>query len=173
MTEAATADGTRFHELLAWSYRGEVAGQVLFAVLATGFADTGHGPLFERLGELERLMADALRSQVDEHGVDVGDEARLRAGAERGAAAAVAAGWDALVGQFESVTEDALGRYRELRSLAGDGAPIWDLLIAHEDAIQAVGRRLDAGATDGLHQPVDDVIERLQHHLARPTSEAR
>jgi hypothetical protein len=97
--------------------------------------------------------------------VDGGDDERSRARGEANATVVIDGGWDGFLPQFEPTTEDALDKYRELRSLAETGTPIWDLLIAHEDAIQAVGRLLGAGETNDLRAPIDTVIDELRTYL--------
>lgn len=162
------ADVQRFERLLAWSYRGEVAGEVLFERLAIGFEDTGHRNLFEALAELERLMADALRFELERYEVDGGDDDRSRARGDANAAAVIEGGWDDFLTAFDPITEDALAKYVELRAVSHGSDQTWDLLIAHEEAIQAVGRMLASDDGGDLQAPVNQVLARLRAHLAAP-----
>jgi hypothetical protein len=162
------SDVERFSRLLTWSYRAEVAGEALFAELSTGFEATGNRSLFDDLAEVERLMADALRAELDRYGVDGGDDERSRARGRANAAAAIEDGWETFLSRFDPVTEEALAKYVEMRSLCERQDPVWDLLIAHEEVLQTVGRILSNDAGGDAQAPVDVLLERLRAHAAAP-----
>ncbi|HWM18835.1 MAG TPA: hypothetical protein VNO51_04055 [Ilumatobacteraceae bacterium] len=162
------SDVERFSRLLAWSYRAEIAGEALFAELAVGFEATGHRALLEDLAEVERLMADALRPALHRYGVDGGDDERSRAQGRANAALAIEDGWDTFLARFDPITEAALAKYVELRSLCERQDPVWDLLIAHEEALQVVGRILSGDGGGDAQAPVNVLLERLRAHAAAP-----
>lgn len=67
-----------FAKLLAWSYRGEVSGEALFAALAEAFGDDTSRSKLKELADLERAMAQALAPLLARYRVDGGDDARSR-----------------------------------------------------------------------------------------------
>ena len=153
-----------FGKLLAWAYRGEVSGETLFAELAELFAKDGHRSKLEVLSRLERAMARALSPLLVRYGVDGGDDERSRQRGCDNAAVVAAQGWRAFLEQFGPVTENALRRYRALVQSCPDGTnPTFDLLIAHEEALQAFAAAELSQAGDQALEPVNVVLARLTH----------
>jgi hypothetical protein len=151
-----------FTKLLAWAYRGEVSGQELFAGLAATFTDHDHRAKLDALAALEREMAQALEPVLERYGVDRGDDDRSRERGRDNAAGVAALGWSRFLEQFGPVTDAALDRYRTLAALAPDDDPVFDLLIAHEVALQEFANaELGDRGGDALEM-VDDV----RRHLA-------
>jgi hypothetical protein len=155
--------GESFSTLLAWAYRGEVSGEALFAGLAETVHDERRAKL-TALADLERAMAEALVPVLVRLGVERGDDERSRRRGRDNAAAIAPLEWSALMEQFGPVTEAALDRYRTLAAAATDDDPVYELLIAHEVALQEFAR---AELADGDGDPlamVADVRRRLADH---------
>src|ERR1700704_4081613 len=61
---------TYLTELLEW-YRGEVGGEAFFAALARDTGDPGLAAKWQKLAELERYVADRLRTALEARGVPI------------------------------------------------------------------------------------------------------
>ena len=154
-------DGTEFADLLVWAYRGEVSGEAIFDALADAWADHDYAERLRVLAELERRMARRLTPLLTRHELDGGDDERSRTAGRDGAAVLAGDGWHDFLRMFAPVTDDALVRYRRLQSMATQPDPAFDLLIAHEEALQAFSAAELAGDTEHALDPVRDVIARL------------
>lgn len=156
-------DDDERRRLLAWSYRGEVRGEALFAALATTFASDGRSGELEVLRDLEHGMAAALRPLLERDGVDGGDDDRSRTQGTDAAATVAESSWQEFLGLFEATTSDALDRYRRLRALAAtaDG-PLIDVLVAHEEALREFARCHLSGKASSALEPVRSVLEELE-----------
>lgn len=129
-----------FARHLAWAFRGEVSGEVLFSDLAERF--TEHRAELELLVELERRMQAVLEPVVQRYRIDPGDLDRTRRTAHDNTAAAAEGGWDAFLGQFDAVTTHAIERYQLLgRAMPTEGpAGLAELLVHHEEALRSFAR---------------------------------
>ena len=152
-----------FSKLLAWAYRGEISGKTLFAELAEAFADQGHRAELEVLSSLEHAVAQALVPLLARYAVDGGDENRSRERGRENAAAIGTQGWQTFLEQFGPVTEDAITRYKALAQSCPDGSdPTLDLLVAHEEALQAFAdAELEQRGPDQALAQVNEVLLRL------------
>jgi hypothetical protein len=165
------ATDVEFGKLLSWAYRGEVSGEALFARLATHFEPMGREAQFRRLAELERAMGDAVRPLLEEHEVDAGDLERSNADALAAADELGRQPFEHFVALFEPVTADALDRYHRLAALGGEeDRAVFELLIAHEEALREYGRREQAGDSERSLELVDVVLDRLRQHASDRTA---
>jgi hypothetical protein len=150
-----------FARLLAWAYRGELSGDAMFGALADAWAHQECGPSLRVLADLERVMARTLAPLLEHRGVSGGDDERSRR-AGRDSAALLAEGtWDDFLAQFAPATDAALVRYHRLQAIAADPDPVYDELIAHEEALQAFGAAEMRGDREHSLDPVREVITRL------------
>jgi hypothetical protein len=146
---------------LAWAYRGELKGEAMFSVLADQCEHVGRAASLRTLADLERSMGLAVAPLLRRYGVDGGDDARSRrTGHDNGLAIGELA-WEEFLAQFGPVTDAALARYHRLRTIAPDPDPVFDELVAHEEALQAYGAAELRGESGSSLELVRAVIARL------------
>lgn len=124
-----------FARHLAWAYRGEVSGEVLFSELAELFGE--HRASLELLSLLEQRMQTVLEPILRRYQVDPGDLDRARRSSHDNAVTSAQGGWESFLGLFEPVTTEAIERYRLLGQVIPSDGPVGlaELLVEHEQAL--------------------------------------
>jgi hypothetical protein len=140
-----------YRDELDWAYHGEVYGEAMFDALAEVAGDGERATQLRLMTLIERQTRQQLAPLCDREGIARRDddlEAKGRAFAER--ARKPAWDWDRFLSTFAPLTEEALVRYRLMRSqLAPEGdAAVMGALVRHEEVLQSYADGLIAGSPD-------------------------
>jgi hypothetical protein len=131
------------------AYQGEVLGEVLFARLADQFDDPEKAHKMRALSTMERVTKEALVGPLQRAGISTEPDPDVLAAAESFAEGMAAMSWIDLVSSFEPVTAQYAAMYAHIGELDPSERATADLLVAHELALRAFGRREGSGDAEG------------------------
>ncbi|MEM6618088.1 MAG: hypothetical protein AAF631_02165 [Pseudomonadota bacterium] len=139
-------------------YEEEVEGEAYFHALAERLSDPDQAAKMRLLGDVETYAAEAVRPLIDKYGLTPKSAADLQASG-RAAAAAQAADWDAVIGEWRRTFPGYIDDFEGLKAMAPpeDLSPL-KILTDHEHAAIAFLEAEVAG------QP--DPAAPLRHYLA-------
>jgi hypothetical protein len=167
MTDTQEAPNSIFSEddsletLWIKAYQGEVLGEILFAGIAALFEaeDPERGRKMRVLEKLERRTKEAAAPALERAGISTEPDPENVSVAEMLVQGTAGMPWSDIVGAIEPITGQYLELYRRIGQLDPSEIETADLLVAHELALAAFGRKEVAGDLDGSL----DEIEALAH----------
>jgi hypothetical protein len=158
----------RADELWIESYQGEVLGEALFGLLAERQEDPTRRHQLEVLVLLEHSTKVLAEPVLDGRRLDRSDSAESLSAARAFADALGSVSWQDFAASILPVTEEFLGKYREMVALAADRAEldVARAYVAHEEALATFARRA-SGQESG--DPLEAVLA-LPHVVAAGTN---
>jgi len=145
--------------LLVQAYQGEVSGEVLFGIVASGTDDPERRRKFEVLTRLEAKTREACLPAMRRHGLPTDPDPKTVADAKVLGEAVLGMTWEQLLSSFEPITSQFLALYRRIGEISEADRAESGLLVAHEQALMDFARRELAGETETSLE----LIEALPH----------
>jgi hypothetical protein len=141
------------------SYQGEVLGEVLFGGIADQLADPDRAHKMRVLATLERKTKEAAAPALKRAGISTDPDPEMVTLAEALVEGTAQMPWDEIMGSFGTITAQYSAMYVRIGVLDPAELETSDLLVAHEAALAAFGRKELAG---DLEHSLDE-IEALPH----------
>jgi len=138
-------------ELLEW-YRGEVGGEAFFAALAHGTGDPRLAAKWQKLAQLERYVADRLRTELEARGVPIPAMADLEQRGRNSAREYRYLNWREALSRLRPELVRYVQDFRAAEStMPEELLPLAQLVTAHEQALlEFTIRELEQDGTRSL-----------------------